>query len=89
MLYASPGPDNTTIGLLMIGNTLPGERFMVKDESAASVGTKAWTPEGRSLTLSIAFPSFTPWATLPGEKKTQTNVAHSTQGHHPRHDEAA
>ncbi|GBM02772.1 hypothetical protein AVEN_40837-1 [Araneus ventricosus] len=24
MLYASPGPDSTTIGLLMIGNTLPG-----------------------------------------------------------------
>ncbi|GBN91396.1 hypothetical protein AVEN_107729-1 [Araneus ventricosus] len=23
MLYAFPGPDNTTIGLLMIGNTLP------------------------------------------------------------------
>ncbi|GBM25320.1 hypothetical protein AVEN_232459-1 [Araneus ventricosus] len=24
MLYASPGPDNTSIDLLMIGNTLPG-----------------------------------------------------------------
>ncbi|GBL72127.1 hypothetical protein AVEN_115131-1 [Araneus ventricosus] len=32
-----------------------GERFMVKEESAASVGTRPWTPEGRSLTLSIAF----------------------------------
>ncbi|GBN93012.1 hypothetical protein AVEN_204112-1 [Araneus ventricosus] len=31
------------------------ERFMVKEESAASVGTRPWTPEGRSLTLSIAF----------------------------------
>ncbi|GBM79972.1 hypothetical protein AVEN_122561-1 [Araneus ventricosus] len=30
------------------------ERFMVKEESAASVGTRPWTPEGRSLTLSIA-----------------------------------
>ncbi|GBM36026.1 hypothetical protein AVEN_274433-1 [Araneus ventricosus] len=35
-------------------NTL-GERFMVKEESAASVGTRPWTPEGRSLTLSFAF----------------------------------
>ncbi|GBM58026.1 hypothetical protein AVEN_200384-1, partial [Araneus ventricosus] len=32
-----------------------GEQFMVKEESAASVGTKPWTPEGRSLPLSIAF----------------------------------
>ncbi|GBN06118.1 hypothetical protein AVEN_218449-1 [Araneus ventricosus] len=32
-----------------------GERFMVKEESAASVGRRPWTPEGRSLTLSIAF----------------------------------
>ncbi|GBO34052.1 hypothetical protein AVEN_183623-1, partial [Araneus ventricosus] len=32
-----------------------GERFMVKEESAASVSTRPWTPEGRSLTLSIAF----------------------------------
>ncbi|GBN70419.1 hypothetical protein AVEN_212959-1 [Araneus ventricosus] len=32
-----------------------GERFMVKEESAVSVGTRPWTPEGRSLTLSIAF----------------------------------
>ncbi|GBN31310.1 hypothetical protein AVEN_267069-1, partial [Araneus ventricosus] len=32
-----------------------GERFMVKEESAASVGSRPWTPEGRSLTLSIAF----------------------------------
>ncbi|GBN12215.1 hypothetical protein AVEN_242246-1 [Araneus ventricosus] len=32
-----------------------GERFMVKEDSAASVGTGPWTPEGRSLTLSIAF----------------------------------
>ncbi|GBL90806.1 hypothetical protein AVEN_215543-1 [Araneus ventricosus] len=32
-----------------------GERFMVKEESAASVGTRPWTPEGRSLTLPIAF----------------------------------
>ncbi|GBM67147.1 hypothetical protein AVEN_195007-1 [Araneus ventricosus] len=31
------------------------ERFMVKEESAASVGTRPWTPEGRSLILSIAF----------------------------------
>ncbi|GBN00812.1 hypothetical protein AVEN_208709-1 [Araneus ventricosus] len=31
------------------------ERFMVKEESAASVGTRSWTPEGRSLTLSFAF----------------------------------
>ncbi|GBL80787.1 hypothetical protein AVEN_26226-1 [Araneus ventricosus] len=31
------------------------ERFMVKEESAASIGTRLWTPEGRSLTLSIAF----------------------------------
>ncbi|GBN99976.1 hypothetical protein AVEN_43364-1 [Araneus ventricosus] len=31
------------------------ERFMVKEESAASVDTKPWTPEGRSLPLSIAF----------------------------------
>ncbi|GBN73547.1 hypothetical protein AVEN_255111-1 [Araneus ventricosus] len=35
-------------------NTI-GERFMVKEEGAASVGTRPWTPEGRSLTLSIAF----------------------------------
>ncbi|GBO17214.1 hypothetical protein AVEN_221151-1, partial [Araneus ventricosus] len=39
-----------------------GERFIVKEESAASVGSGPWTPEG---------------------------IAHSTQGHHPRHDEAA
>ncbi|GBM60948.1 hypothetical protein AVEN_192399-1 [Araneus ventricosus] len=32
-----------------------GERLMVKEESAASVGTRPWMPEGRSLTLSIAF----------------------------------
>ncbi|GBN30282.1 hypothetical protein AVEN_267957-1, partial [Araneus ventricosus] len=32
-----------------------GERFTVKEESAASVGTRPWTSEGRSLTLSIAF----------------------------------
>ncbi|GBN30157.1 hypothetical protein AVEN_52499-1 [Araneus ventricosus] len=32
-----------------------GERFMVKEKSAASVGTRPWTPEGRSLTFSIAF----------------------------------
>ncbi|GBM85806.1 Calcium-activated potassium channel slowpoke [Araneus ventricosus] len=31
------------------------ERFVVKEESAASVGTRPWTPEGRSLTLPIAF----------------------------------
>ncbi|GBN50761.1 hypothetical protein AVEN_253252-1 [Araneus ventricosus] len=31
-----------------------GERFMV-EESADSVGTRRWTPEGRSLSLSIAF----------------------------------
>ncbi|GBO06521.1 hypothetical protein AVEN_92172-1 [Araneus ventricosus] len=31
------------------------ERFMVKKESAASVGTRPWTPKGSSLTLSIAF----------------------------------
>ncbi|GBO32887.1 hypothetical protein AVEN_213134-1 [Araneus ventricosus] len=31
------------------------ERFMVKEESAASVGNRPWTPEGKSLTLSIAF----------------------------------
>ncbi|GBM06657.1 hypothetical protein AVEN_190876-1 [Araneus ventricosus] len=35
-------------------NTI-GERLMVKEESEASVGTRPWTPEGRSLTLSIAF----------------------------------
>ncbi|GBL91495.1 hypothetical protein AVEN_136964-1 [Araneus ventricosus] len=32
-----------------------GERFVVKEESAASVGTRPWTPEGRCLTLTIAF----------------------------------
>ncbi|GBL85113.1 hypothetical protein AVEN_221332-1 [Araneus ventricosus] len=32
-----------------------GERLMVKEESAASVGTRPWTPEGRSLTLYIVF----------------------------------
>ncbi|GBN99351.1 hypothetical protein AVEN_4708-1, partial [Araneus ventricosus] len=32
-----------------------GKRFMVKEESAASVGTRPWTLEGRSLILSIAF----------------------------------
>ncbi|GBO35721.1 hypothetical protein AVEN_152046-1 [Araneus ventricosus] len=31
MLYASPGPDNTTIGLLMIGNTLPGLTSLVSN----------------------------------------------------------
>ncbi|GBM09596.1 hypothetical protein AVEN_29443-1 [Araneus ventricosus] len=31
-----------------------GERFMEKEVSAASVGTRPWTPEGRSLPLSIA-----------------------------------
>ncbi|GBM55851.1 hypothetical protein AVEN_99383-1 [Araneus ventricosus] len=35
-------------------NTI-GERFIVKEDSATSVGTRPWTPEGRSLTLSIAF----------------------------------
>ncbi|GBM10391.1 hypothetical protein AVEN_169676-1 [Araneus ventricosus] len=30
MLYASPGPD-TTIGLLMIGNTLPGLMSLVSN----------------------------------------------------------
>ncbi|GBM42876.1 hypothetical protein AVEN_245703-1 [Araneus ventricosus] len=37
----------------MRSNTI-GERFMVKEESAASFGTGLWTPEGRSPTLSIA-----------------------------------
>ncbi|GBN00653.1 hypothetical protein AVEN_187369-1 [Araneus ventricosus] len=32
-----------------------GERFMVKEESAASVGTRPWTPEGRSLTLCFSW----------------------------------
>ncbi|GBO03648.1 hypothetical protein AVEN_191762-1 [Araneus ventricosus] len=32
--------------------------------------------------------AFTLWVTLPGEK-LQTCIAHSTQGHNPRHDEAA
>ncbi|GBN75561.1 hypothetical protein AVEN_240325-1 [Araneus ventricosus] len=32
-----------------------GERFMVKEKRAASAGTRPWTPEGRSPTLSIAF----------------------------------
>ncbi|GBM28450.1 hypothetical protein AVEN_33903-1 [Araneus ventricosus] len=32
-----------------------GERFIVKEESAASVGTRPWMPEGRSLILSIVF----------------------------------
>ncbi|GBM98144.1 hypothetical protein AVEN_167417-1 [Araneus ventricosus] len=32
-----------------------GERFMVKEESAASVDSRPWTPEGRGLTLSVAF----------------------------------
>ncbi|GBO44590.1 hypothetical protein AVEN_151140-1, partial [Araneus ventricosus] len=36
-------------------NNTIGERFMVKEESAASVGTRPWTPVGRSPTLSIAF----------------------------------
>ncbi|GBO27941.1 hypothetical protein AVEN_112721-1 [Araneus ventricosus] len=36
-------------------HTVIGERLMVKEESAASVDTRPWTPEGRSLTLSIAF----------------------------------
>ncbi|GBM91879.1 hypothetical protein AVEN_181923-1 [Araneus ventricosus] len=31
------------------------ERFMVMEESASSVANKPWTPEGRSLTSSIAF----------------------------------
>ncbi|GBM24527.1 hypothetical protein AVEN_144079-1 [Araneus ventricosus] len=31
MLYASPGPDNTTIALLMIGNTLPGLTSLVSN----------------------------------------------------------
>ncbi|GBM88773.1 hypothetical protein AVEN_100363-1 [Araneus ventricosus] len=31
MLYAFPGPDNTTIGLLMIGNTLPGLTSLVSN----------------------------------------------------------
>ncbi|GBO24002.1 hypothetical protein AVEN_27848-1, partial [Araneus ventricosus] len=35
-------------------NTI-GERFMVKEESAVSDGTRHWTPKGRSLTLSFAF----------------------------------
>ncbi|GBN06789.1 hypothetical protein AVEN_214895-1 [Araneus ventricosus] len=35
-------------------NTI-GERFMVKEESAASVGTRPWTLKGRRLTLSIEF----------------------------------
>ncbi|GBN42863.1 hypothetical protein AVEN_855-1 [Araneus ventricosus] len=35
-------------------NTI-GERFMVKEESAASVGNRPWTPEERSPTLSVAF----------------------------------
>ncbi|GBN04372.1 hypothetical protein AVEN_1159-2-1, partial [Araneus ventricosus] len=56
-------------------NTI-GVRFMVEEESAASVGTRPWTPEGRSLTLSITFyalagyngMAFTPWVTLPREK---------------------
>ncbi|GBO06346.1 hypothetical protein AVEN_266757-1 [Araneus ventricosus] len=52
------------------------ERFMVKEESAAPVGTRPWTPEGRSLTLSIAFMlqlgiMDTPWVTYQ-EKKLQT-----------------
>ncbi|GBO21953.1 hypothetical protein AVEN_161473-1 [Araneus ventricosus] len=30
-LYSSPGPDNTTIGLLMTGNTLPGLTSLVSN----------------------------------------------------------
>ncbi|GBM30263.1 hypothetical protein AVEN_26169-1 [Araneus ventricosus] len=48
------GVDWCVLHLRHIGKTI-GERFMVKEESAASVGTRPWTPEGRSLTLSIAF----------------------------------
>ncbi|GBN89721.1 NPC1-like intracellular cholesterol transporter 1 [Araneus ventricosus] len=72
-----------------------GERFMVKEESAASVGTRPWTPEGRSLTFHCLYAlagyngmAFTPWVTLPVEK-FQTYIAHSTQGHYPLPDEAA
>ncbi|GBN36203.1 hypothetical protein AVEN_188144-1, partial [Araneus ventricosus] len=32
-----------------------GERFMVKEESAASVGTRPWAPDERSLTVSFEF----------------------------------
>ncbi|GBL80062.1 hypothetical protein AVEN_29075-1 [Araneus ventricosus] len=31
MLYASPGPDNTTIELLLIGNTMPGLTSLVSN----------------------------------------------------------
>ncbi|GBM47847.1 hypothetical protein AVEN_91834-1 [Araneus ventricosus] len=34
-------------------NTI-GERFMVKEKSAAFASTRPWTQEGRGLTLSIA-----------------------------------
>ncbi|GBN34144.1 hypothetical protein AVEN_268665-1 [Araneus ventricosus] len=36
-------------------NKTIGEGFMVKEESETSVGTRPWTPEGRSVTLSIVF----------------------------------
>ncbi|GBN11470.1 hypothetical protein AVEN_275428-1 [Araneus ventricosus] len=52
------------------------ERFMVKEESAPSFGTRLWTPEGRSLDFVHCLyalagyngMAFTPWVTLPGEK---------------------
>ncbi|GBM92699.1 hypothetical protein AVEN_5886-1 [Araneus ventricosus] len=67
VVYESLVPSRSNILLLMACEARPsprvrsptentiGERFMAKEESAASVGTRPWTPEGRSLTLSISF----------------------------------
>ncbi|GBN88240.1 hypothetical protein AVEN_94542-1 [Araneus ventricosus] len=53
---SSPAPNMRANGLekIAVSNTI-GERVMLKEDSATSVGTRPWTQEGRSLTLSIAF----------------------------------
>ncbi|GBO40613.1 hypothetical protein AVEN_109120-1, partial [Araneus ventricosus] len=50
----SPTENHEPAQDLAVSKTI-GERFMVKEESADSVGIRPRTPEGRSRTLSIAF----------------------------------
>ncbi|GBN04728.1 hypothetical protein AVEN_225481-1 [Araneus ventricosus] len=60
---------------------MPDENFVIYEVWNCDTGNNIIIPGYNGMT-------FTPWVTLPGEK-LQTYIAHSTQGHHPRQDEAA
>ncbi|GBL75318.1 hypothetical protein AVEN_194534-1 [Araneus ventricosus] len=68
-----------------------GERFMVKDESAASVGTRPWTPEEEvrlcPLPLRFIWPCLGIQASVNGSRRnslsTETGVLVAITGHGP------